>query len=291
MNEYTEPWPCARCCATFDRFGKTGAASSWCAPCRKEYAREHALAHMAAHPEKYHKPCPQCGGKCGLNSQLCPSCRRANRAPKPRDCLFCLVPFTPKVKTTAKYCSTDCRNTHKYRLTKDAEHGTPAECAWCFTLFTSSSHRPCCSSKCSTARDQHYLTWRRPFVCQLPTCVDCDVVISMSTHGKRCPSCQITFDVRRLNFSEARRKRAERDGDTDIHWRPLGDRDAWTCHLCGLRVQKVAGSAKSAHGATVDHLVPISEGGTHTWDNVALAHRSCNLSRGVGGSVQLRMVG
>jgi 5-methylcytosine-specific restriction endonuclease McrA len=33
------------------------------------------------------------------------------------------------------------------------------------------------------------------------------------------------------------------------------------------------------------------DGGTHTWDNVALAHRSCNLKRGAGGVAQLRLVG
>jgi len=287
MNNHTDPWQCARCTSMFDRFGKKGIGRSWCAPCRREYV----LAYIEKHPEKYFKPCPQCGGRCGLQSSVCASCRKSNRAPKPRNCAFCLLPFTPKSKATAKHCSSDCRNAHKHQLTKDPDHGTSSECAWCFTFFTSSSHRPCCSGKCWSARDQHYLTWRRPFVCQLPTCIDCDVVISMSTHGKRCPECQLAFDSRRQNFSDARRRQVERAGDTDIHWRRLGDRDVWLCHLCGLRVPKVAGSAKAKQGATVDHLVPISAGGSHTWDNVALAHLSCNLKRGVGGFVQLRLVG
>ena len=47
----------------------------------------------------------------------------------------------------------------------------------------------------------------------------------------------------------------------------------------------------NALGATVDHLVPIAAGGLHTWDNVALAHRRCNLKRGAAGIVQLRLVG
>jgi 5-methylcytosine-specific restriction endonuclease McrA len=30
----------------------------------------------------------------------------------------------------------------------------------------------------------------------------------------------------------------------------------------------------------MDHIVPISKGGTHTLDNVQMAHRFCNLSKG-----------
>ncbi|MDT2396282.1 HNH endonuclease [Enterococcus avium] len=26
----------------------------------------------------------------------------------------------------------------------------------------------------------------------------------------------------------------------------------------------------------MDHVIPISKGGTHSWDNVRLAHRHCN---------------
>jgi 5-methylcytosine-specific restriction endonuclease McrA len=41
----------------------------------------------------------------------------------------------------------------------------------------------------------------------------------------------------------------------------------------------------------VDHLVPIAAGGSHTWDNVAVAHWDCNQSRGHTGPAQLRLVG
>jgi 5-methylcytosine-specific restriction endonuclease McrA len=44
--------------------------------------------------------------------------------------------------------------------------------------------------------------------------------------------------------------------------------------------------------ASMDHLVPLSKGGDHSWANVALAHRSCNSKRGAGRlSAQLRLVG
>ena len=30
---------------------------------------------------------------------------------------------------------------------------------------------------------------------------------------------------------------------------------------------------------TVDHIVPLSKGGTHTWNNVQLAHMACNSGK------------
>lgn len=30
---------------------------------------------------------------------------------------------------------------------------------------------------------------------------------------------------------------------------------------------------------TVDHIIPLSKGGTHTWDNVQLAHMACNAGK------------
>jgi 5-methylcytosine-specific restriction endonuclease McrA len=42
---------------------------------------------------------------------------------------------------------------------------------------------------------------------------------------------------------------------------------------------------------TVDHLIPVSEGGTDAPENLRLAHRTCNTKRGTRGTVQLLLVG
>ena len=56
-------------------------------------------------------------------------------------------------------------------------------------------------------------------------------------------------------------------------------RDRWKCGICGLRVNK---KLKHPHpySASLDHIVPLSKGGSHTPSNVQLAHLRCNLSKG-----------
>jgi hypothetical protein len=122
-------------------------------------------------------------------------------------------------------------------------------------------------------------------------CPDCLVIHERTTSSRRCPRCVDAGRVKRRDKSEARRRKACRDGDASIHWLPLGERDGWKCHLCGLKVSHVPGTAYEPNGATVDHLVPVSADGIHEWSNVALAHRRCNLSRRAEGFAQLRLVG
>jgi len=58
-------------------------------------------------------------------------------------------------------------------------------------------------------------------------------------------------------------------------------RDNGICHICKKKV-----NPKSWH---LDHLIPLSKGGEHTYQNVAVAHPFCNLSRGNRGAAQLRL--
>ncbi|MGV9800495.1 HNH endonuclease [Mycobacterium sp. NPDC003449] len=56
-------------------------------------------------------------------------------------------------------------------------------------------------------------------------------------------------------------------------------RDNWICHLCGMAVDPSL-SHPDPMSASLDHITPLSDGGTHTEDNVACSHLRCNLSKG-----------
>jgi HNH endonuclease len=56
-------------------------------------------------------------------------------------------------------------------------------------------------------------------------------------------------------------------------------RDGWKCCICGGRVDS-SRSWPDPWVATLDHVRPVSRGGTHTQDNLATAHWVCNLIKG-----------
>lgn len=86
---------------------------------------------------------------------------------------------------------------------------------------------------------------------------------------------------------ELRYERIRQGKMDDIDLGELILRDRGACHICGKQVakRKKYGSRKGPRGKmanqpTIDHIVPVSRGGEHTWENVKLAHRSCNSRKG-----------
>lgn len=59
----------------------------------------------------------------------------------------------------------------------------------------------------------------------------------------------------------------------------LFERDDWVCGICDGNINR---KFRFPHkwAATVDHIVPLSQGGTHTWNNVQAAHAHCNFTKG-----------
>lgn len=61
------------------------------------------------------------------------------------------------------------------------------------------------------------------------------------------------------------------------------ERDNGRCHICGKKADPA-----NWH---LDHIVPLSRGGEHSYPNVAVSHPTCNLRKGASGSAQLRLRG
>ena len=80
-----------------------------------------------------------------------------------------------------------------------------------------------------------------------------------------------------------RRIRCYGDAEYDdaVTLRAVMKRDHGICMLCGLPVDET--DMKNGHPSkmypTIDHIIPISVGGSHTWKNVQLAHNSCNARK------------
>jgi HNH endonuclease len=257
---------CLTCGATFARKRSDQRfCSSACRYRHKDFGtpegREAALNRKRRFKAKALKSCPGCGVPCGgvaCRSTLCQAIAR--RLP-----LSCDWPRNP-ISTPI----------------------TPAICGCCELTFIKRpgmNHGEYCSSRCRSIARGH------------------QAMQSHLSYGS-CLRCAATF-VRRegcvgrycskpcLKAAEKRRrealKRSTHQTGERFTIRQVGERDGWRCHLCGKRVPDQRWSGHPLD-ATVDHLLPLSAGGTDTLANVKLAHFQCNTRRGVGGVVQLALV-
>lgn len=83
-----------------------------------------------------------------------------------------------------------------------------------------------------------------------------------------------------------RRTRINKEQDKSITLQKLFDKADGVCYICGKvcdwsDFQKVNGTfIIGGSYPTIDHVFPLSKGGTHTWDNVRLACFICNTKKG-----------
>jgi len=73
---------------------------------------------------------------------------------------------------------------------------------------------------------------------------------------------------------------AVNNGDCTISLVSVYKKYGGVCAICGRKVKKSV-EFNDPESPVVDHIIPISKDGTHTWDNVQLAHWKCNAIKGV----------
>lgn len=113
-----------------------------------------------------------------------------------------------------------------------------------------------------------------PFLCDPRS----NKIFCSKTCEKRCS--HLRNDVVRRS-----RKRAA-IVDRDISLEKVCEKDNGLCWLCGGAVdwndyQLINGKRFAGRMyPSVDHVIPLKQGGAHSWENVRLAHFSCNASKG-----------
>ena len=73
----------------------------------------------------------------------------------------------------------------------------------------------------------------------------------------------------------------------------IAKRDGFCCGICGKRV-RMAVKWPDVMSPSLDHIVPLSEGGIHDPANCVLAHLGCNSRKGAKPTMrgqQLMLVG
>lgn len=77
-------------------------------------------------------------------------------------------------------------------------------------------------------------------------------------------------------------RRARKYGVASEHIRKVDvfQADGWRCYLCGCDTPRELMGSTEPSAPELEHVVPLSKGGTHTRSNVRCACRRCNAAKG-----------
>ena len=212
-----------------------------------------------------------------------------------RQCQHCEKAFIPKASDRATYCSRDCayaarRKRAETRVTPQRAVVT-TNCTHCKREFVQTrSDTHCCSAECKRAENRNKdriakqvkNDVRIETVCQMCR----NVIPEAIRHGSRmyCSErcAEKAYRKKRnatINTAQRRRRTRLRDATVEeVSPATVFNRDGWTCWLCSLPVDPKAAIPMPAC-PTLDHVIPLSKGGEHSYQNVRCACFACNSKK------------
>lgn len=203
-------------------------------------------------------------------------------------------------QTARKFCNRTCNSAYEANLRKidrlAAKRENPRFCPQCNADIT---ERKADAKFCSVFCSEVYRGARFPKPLDSIECAldGCDVVFTPNRRATKCCSekhGQIHWN--RVSRADGRQKAEPWNDRRKSHWhkrraqkmqlpadniRPTGvyERDEWVCNICSAPVDRNL-SWPDPMSPSLDHVLPLSLGGHHTMENVALAHLSCNVRKG-----------
>jgi 5-methylcytosine-specific restriction endonuclease McrA len=103
------------------------------------------------------------------------------------------------------------------------------------------------------------------------TCMDCGQPFETPYPTQRY--CSNTCQNR---ATRTRRRARKREAFVEEVWRSkVFERDGWICGICGDPVNRDA-KVPELDAPVMDHIVPLAQGGEHSYSNTQCAHFYCN---------------
>lgn len=113
-------------------------------------------------------------------------------------------------------------------------------------------------------------------------------IFGYDSNSELCCSenCERTYRNRSSYNKRQKKLRDHKKYDSSISLKGVVRKYKNMCQICGGKInwEDCSRNNNSDFVAgdkypSVDHITPINQGGTHTWDNVQLAHRKCNQEK------------
>ena len=147
--------------------------------------------------------------------------------------------FAPKARQQ-RFCSPDCHNSYnnesRYQRVRAA---MGRECHWCKAPYVPEVG----------LRQKHYCAEECRLAAFRASRSDC-------THRRRAKKFGCLYEP--------------------VSKRKVFERDGWRCQLCGISTPAAKQGTQDADAPELDHIVPLSKGGEHSYRNTQCACRQCN---------------
>ena len=167
----------------------------------------------------------------------------------------------------AKYCSRSCSS--------KAYHSQPKfikTCKYCHKSFTTyTDSQVYCSADCG----RFNLSSALPTT--IRTCDTCESIFTPTFPNQiRCHECRSVVARAKKMGRNGRRRALKRQAMVErFSGYEIFERDGWVCGICHKPVDKSI-SCPHPQSVSLDHIIPLSRGGSHSRANVQCAHFGCN---------------
>lgn len=279
---------CKHCGNGFEQRGPGRRRKFCCEECQRVWWKEHRDQR-----KHYSFVCKNCGQEYQTtdvrrNTVCSEDCRqewigkqRHQGALTEKQCLSCGETFEG-IPSGLDYCSDECK-----------ERGVPRTCKVCDGEFYGRQNTCYCSDECRLKYHRRYYeeymlekVGDRSYTCQ-----ECGKEFIAPYGDKRREFCSSECRRRYHGRIHKRTRRALKKSNGPVmRINPLDiyERDGWACGICGKQVDP---DLQYPHpmSASLDHVIPLARGGTHTFKNVQLAHLGCNQNKRDIGGAQLRL--
>jgi 5-methylcytosine-specific restriction endonuclease McrA len=207
-------------------------------------------------------------------------------------CSWCSSTFRPKHSRYRTFCSRGCSTTHQ------KEHKAPrfsayyaAHCAGCGCAWGAKrewSRCPMCvrQAQLQAGRDASRAIdiARHKAAARVTVCERCEARFCPVYGHSACKLCGPCAEDQRRDWRKAqrvKRRAKKRSASVEIVFPTrVFARDGWLCRLCGIPTPKHKRGSYDHDAPELDHVVPLSRGGAHSYANTQCLCRSCNAYKG-----------
>ncbi|QOY37053.1 HNH endonuclease [Anaerobacillus isosaccharinicus] len=270
LAKKNEKYNCEYCGKEFERTVTKGRKKRFCDDNCRVYAKNLRFKN------KYEHTCKQCGSIFTSHrkndiycSVSCQATYRSNQTVEIK-CKQCGHTFAGK--KGLNYCSDECK--YETRICPQCSKKFKVPRNWVYK-------KTFCSRKCQGRSEAKHIS----------TCENCSSEFT-GRNNRMNKFCSRKCFYEKLGYEEHNVKRTNHLSDASSIKRAIEngveyehidvlevfERDKWTCGICGDVVDDSL-VYPDTMSASLDHIIPLSRGGSHTYENVQCSHLKCNIKK------------